>query len=161
MVANTKNAEIAAKLNETRGSLVAFFDQLEGDDWETAVYDEGAHWTMTDILRHLVDAEKGMLGMMMQWQQGNDPVPPDFDLERWNNRAIQKTADQSPSDLLSKLKENRSNLLSFVDTIQEEDWGKTGRHGSLHIMSIEEVCHLIADHELSHLAVMEGILGTA
>jgi len=150
-----KNVEIAAKLNEERASLLAFFEQLENEEWETAVYHEDTTWTITDILRHLVDAEKGMTGMIMQWQQGKNPVPADFDLERWNNRVVQKAAEKSPAELLDELKLNRINLLSFIDTIQEGDWAKQGRHGSLRIMNIEEVCHLIGDHELSHLAVMQ------
>ncbi|MAU00818.1 MAG: hypothetical protein CL608_27040 [Anaerolineaceae bacterium] len=157
---NKKNVEIAAKLNEERASLMAFFEQLEEDDWETAVYDEDTTWTITDILRHLVDAEKGMTNLIMQWQQGKNPVPADFDLERWNNRVIHKAADKTPAELLDELRENRINLLSFIDTIHEEDWGKQGRHGSLRIMTIEEVCHLIGDHGLSHLQVMKEALAT-
>lgn len=152
---NEKNMAIAEKLNEERTALMAFFEQLDDKDWETAVYHEETHWTITDILRHLVDAERGMTGLMMQWQQGKDPVPADFDLARWNNRVIQKAAEKSPDELLTELRENRINLLSFIDTIQEDDWGKQGRHGSLRIMSIEEVCHLIGDHELDHLQVMK------
>ncbi|MEZ4590398.1 MAG: hypothetical protein R3D55_04555 [Chloroflexota bacterium] len=65
---------------------------------ETAVCHEDTTWTITDILRHLVDSENGMTGMMMQWLQGKDPVPADFDLERWNNRAIRKTAEKAPQN---------------------------------------------------------------
>ena len=152
---NKKNVAMAAKLNEERAALMAFFEQLEDAAWETAVYHEGTTWTITDILRHLVDAEKGMTGMMMQWQQGKNPVPADFDLERWNNRVVQKAAEKSPAELLDELRLNRINLLSFIDTVQEDDWAKQGRHGSLRIMNIEEVCHLIGDHEQSHLAAMK------
>lgn len=152
---NKKNVAMVAKLNEERTALMAFFEQLEDAEWETAVYHEDTTWTITDILRHLVDAEKGMTGMIMQWQQGKNPVPADFDLERWNNRVVQKAAEKSPAELLDELRLNRINLLSFIDTIQEDDWAKQGRHGSLRIMNIEEVCHLIGDHELSHLAVMK------
>ncbi len=155
----TKNVEIATKLNEERATLRAFFDELDDDDWDTAVYDEDTTWTVLDILRHLVDSEKGMTRLMMQWQQGNDPVPADFDLTRWNNRALEKTAEKSPEELLQALRENRIDLLSFIDTIQEEDWARQGRHGSLRIMTIEEVCHLIADHELDHLRVMQEAVG--
>ena len=152
---DSKKTEIVNKLNATRSALLAFFNGLEEWAWGTAVYHEETNWTISDILRHLVDAERGMTGLIAQWQQGKDPVPPDFDLARWNNRAIQKTAEKSPDELLTELQENRRNLLNLVETIQPADWAKQGRHGSLHIMSIEQVCHLIADHELAHLAVME------
>lgn len=153
-----KKLEIVKKLNDERQSSSLFFDQLEDNAWETAVYHEETQWTITDILRHLVDSERGMTNMMMQWQQGNDPVPPDFDLARWNNRVVQKSANKSPEELLENMRANRIDLLSFIDTLQDEDWEKKGRHASLRIMSIEEVCHLIADHERDHLRVMQEVL---
>jgi hypothetical protein len=157
-MSDRKNVALAIKLNEARAKLMAFFDGLEEVDWKTAVYHEDTTWTITDILRHLVDSERGMTSMMMQWQQGKDPIPPDFDLARWNNRAIQKTAEKSPDELLTEYRQNHINLLSFIDTLQEEDWARQGRHGSLRIMNIEEVCHLVADHELDHLRVMQEVL---
>ena len=158
-MADKKKMEIVEKLNEERAELLQFFEGLTDDDWETAVYDEEAHWTVADILRHLVDAEKGMTGLITQWQQGRDPVPPDFDLARWNNRVIQKAAEKSPDELLAELRQNRINLLSFIEILQPEDWTKRGRHGSLQILSIEQVCHLIANHELDHLKVMRESVG--
>ena len=155
-MATEKKAAIVTKLNKERATLLAFFESLDEAGWQTTVYHEDSTWTFGDILRHLVDAERGMTGLMRQWQQGNNPVPADFDLARWNHRVIQKTADKSPTELLSELRENRSNLLNFIETIQPDDWEKHGRHGSLRIMTIEEVCHLIADHELSHLNVMQA-----
>ncbi len=152
---NDKKAVILSKLNEERADLRTFLDGLTVDEWQTAVYDEDAKWTLADIVRHLVDAERGMIGMMQQWQQGKDPVRPDFDLARWNARVVQKAAEKSPAELLTEMAQNRANLLAFIETIQSEDWAKKGRHGSLRIMTIDEVCHLIADHELSHLEVME------
>lgn len=154
-MADQKNIEMATKLNDARAELMAFFDGLDEAKWETAVYHEETTWTITDILRHLVDAERGMMGMMMQWQRGKNPVPPDFDLERWNNRAIEKSAEKNPNELLAEFRKNRIDLLSYINTIKPDDWEKQGRHGSLRIMSIEEVCHLIANHEMDHLRVMK------
>lgn len=154
-----KKVEIVEKLNDTRQQLMAFLDGLDDVGWETAVYGEDATWTITDILRHLADSERGMTGMMMQWQQGKDPIPPDFDLERWNNRVIQKAAEKTAEQLLADMQENRTNLLNYISTLQDEDWLKRGRHASLRIMSIEEVCHLIANHEMDHLRVMQEVAG--
>lgn len=158
-MADRKNVEMATKLNDAQSELAAFFDGLTEADWETAVYHEETTWTIADILRHLVDSSRSMTNMMAQWQHGKDPVPADFDLTRWNNRAIEKSADKSSEDLRAEYRQNRINLLSFIDTLQDEDWEKQGRHGSLRIMSIEEVCHLVADHELDHLRVMKEAVG--
>lgn len=152
---NDKKAEILIKLYEARTALLDFLTGLTSVGWQTAVYSEDANWTFADVLRHLVDAERGMTNLMQQWQQGKDPVPPDFDLTRWNAHVVSKAAEKSPAQLLAEFGLNRQQLLAFIETLQPEDWDKKGRHGSLRIMTIEEVCHLIADHEMSHLAVMK------
>lgn len=156
-----QKAEIVAKLVDTRSKLEAFLGRLDEASWETAVYHEDTTWTVTDIMRHVVDSERGMTNMITQWQQGKDPVPADFDLARWNNRVVQKAAEKTPSDLLTDLKVNRQSLLNVIDNLQPDDWGKQGRHASLRIMSIEQVCHLIADHEADHLAGIQEALGVA
>ncbi|MCP4416568.1 MAG: DinB family protein [Chloroflexi bacterium] len=152
---DSKKEAILSKLNSERTDLEAFLDGLTAVAWQTAVYSEDITWTFVDILRHLVDAEQGMIGLMRQWQQGKNPVPTDFDLARWNARVIHKAAEKSADELREEMVANRANLLTLIAAFQPEDWAKKGRHGSLRIMTIEEVCHLIADHELSHLAVMK------
>jgi hypothetical protein len=88
---------------------------------------------------------------MAQIKGGGEGVPPDFDLARWNKRVVDKLSDKRPEELLAGMAENRSALFAFMDTLDEADWDKKGRHASLQVMSIEEVCHLIADHEALHL----------
>jgi len=55
--------------------------------------------------------------------------------------------------------DSRRALLGFIDSLEESDWDKKGRHASLKIMTIEEVCHLIADHEALHLTGVREALG--
>ena len=85
-------------------------------------------------------------------QAGGEGVPPDFDLTRWNRRVVAKLQDKGPADLLAGMAANREALFAFMDTLADDDWAKEGRHASLHILSIEQVCHLIADHEKAHIA---------
>lgn len=154
-MSETKKNEIREKLTGVRQELLTFLKGLSEDQWGTTVFAEDQEWTITDLLRHVVQAEADMTGLMKQYQRGEDPVPPDFDLERWNARTIRKRQEETPAELMDHLKENRAELFEFIDTIQPEDWKKKGRHGSLRILTIEEVCHLIADHEKSHLEQMQ------
>ncbi len=110
-------------------------------------------------MRHLVNAEKGMTGLITQFQQDNNPVPLDFDREHYNQRIIQKTKEKNPAALLAEFEENQVVFLAVLDSIQEEDWQKNGRHASLRIMTIEEVCYLIPDHEHTHLEHIKAALG--
>lgn len=143
---------IIQKLQTNRDALLSFLQSLDETEWETAVQSEDAEWAISDIVRHLVNAEKGMTGLIVQFQQGKDPVPPDFDRERYNKRIVEKTKDLTPVQLMEAMVENRTKLLAVIETLNEEDWQKKGRHASLNIYTVEEVCHIIADHEALHLA---------
>lgn len=149
---------IVQKLNDTREPLFAFLQDLNEAQWETAVQSEDAEWTISDMVRHLMNAEKGMTTLIIQFQQGKDPVPPDFDRERYNKRLVEKTKELTPDELLATMHDNRTKLLSFIDTLETDDWQKKGRHASLNIYTIEEVCHIIADHEALHLSDMQKAL---
>ena len=54
------------------------------------------------------------------------------------------------SDLLADLAANRETLLAYLDGLAVEDWAKEGRHGSMQMMSIEDIFHRIAEHEMYH-----------
>ncbi|NLF66729.1 MAG: DinB family protein, partial [Chloroflexi bacterium] len=108
--------------------------------------------------RHLVWAEGGMLRLMRQIRAGEEGAPADFDLDRYNAAGVNKLKDEMPADLLLRLEKNRNELLAFVESLEEGDWEKKGRHGSLRIMSIREILERIADHEAQHLADLREAL---
>jgi len=95
---------------------------------------------------------------MQRIQEGGSGVPDDFDLSRWNARRVEKTQHKTPTDLINDMATNRNNLLQFIDTLEPDDWQKEGRHGSMRIMTIAQICHLIADHEQSHLTDIQNVL---
>ena len=151
MVDDRKEA-IKSKLAATREEFLATVRGLAEEQWATKAYSEGSEWQVVDILRHVADSERGMTALMVQIKGGGEGVPPDFDLARWNQRVVNKLGDRSPQELLDGMADSRVALFAFIDSLEDGDWNKKGRHASLRIMSIEEVCHLIADHEALHLA---------
>jgi len=155
-----KKVEIQMKLTETRAALFSFLQGLSDTEWETAVQTEDANWTIADVVRHLVNAESGMTSLIEKFKMGEDPVPPDFDRERFNKSRVRKTQDVPPAQLLAQLETNRAHLMTVLDDLQPEDWPKKGRHASLRILTIEEVCHVIADHEGSHLEGMKNAISS-
>lgn len=154
----TRKEAIKQKLNETREEWLSVLNGLTAEQWQARAYSEGSEWRVVDILRHVADSERGMTGLMAQIKAGGEGVPPDFDLARWNKRVVDKLGDKQPEELLAGMAENRAALFAFMDTLDEADWDKKGRHASLQVMSIEEVCHLIADHEALHLGGIRDAL---
>ena len=153
-----KKAALREKKVNVRRELLSVLEGLSGKEWETAVYAEDTKWTISDILRHLVSAEKGMTSLIVQFQQGNNPVPPDFDRERYNKRIVEKAKEKSPTELLAEMEENQAQFLEVLASLTDEDWQKNGRHASLNIYTIEELCHLIPDHEQNHLQHIQNAI---
>jgi len=151
---------IMEKLAATRADLVKVARELDWDSWTHPVYGHGGEkeWSAMDLLRHLVWAEGGMLRLMRQIRAGEEGAPADFDLDRYNAAGVNKLKDEMPADLLLRLEKNRNELLAFVESLEEGDWEKKGRHGSLRIMSIREILERIADHEAQHLADLREAL---
>ena len=145
-----QKANIQDKLAQNRAALFTLLQGLTDEQWQTAVFSEDTIWTVADMVRHLEGAERSMIALMANIQQGGEGASEDFDLARFNASRIKKSKEQQPLDLMETMEKNREDLLVFMDSLTEEDWQKKGRHGSLHIMTIEEICHIIADHEATH-----------
>lgn len=145
-----KKDAIKQKLDKTRETLLTLVSGLTEKEWQALAFSEESDWRVIDIIRHVADSERGMTNLMMQIKQGGEGVPPDFDLDRWNRRAVSKLQEKTPQELLAGMSESRAVLMSFIETLEPDDWAKKGRHASLRIMSIEEICNLIADHEEMH-----------
>lgn len=151
-MSNERKEAIKAKLAAAREDWNATLNGLTEEQWTTPAYSEGSEWRVVDILRHVADSERGMTGLMAQIKAGGEGVSPDFDLARWNQRVVSKLGEKSPRELLDGMAESRTALFAFIDDLEGDDWDRQGRHGSMQIMTIEEILHLIADHEALHLA---------
>ena len=119
-------------------------DHLQIGDWEKTIQDEDQQWTVRQIVSHLVDAQRGMTGQISKISAGEDIIPADFDLNRWNRRAVEKQADKTPQDLIASLEDGRTALKQVVNGLSDDQLDKRGRHSSLQIMSVEEIIRLIA-----------------
>lgn len=156
-----KKEAIKGELAEARNDLIVLLQELSEPAWDMTVYSEGETWTVADILRHLTAAERDMTLLVERIRQGVGGVPADFDLDRWNARTIEKAETKSPADLQAEMNENRSHLMGVIDNIRPEEWDVQGRHGSLRIMTVEEILRLIADHERRHTADIRKTTGDA
>lgn len=151
---------ITQKLAATRAELLEVTRDLDRETWTQPVYAHGkeTEWSAMDLLRHLAWAEGGMLRLMRQIQAGEEGVPADFDLDRYNASGVKKLKDEMPAELMERLENNRHQLLDVVDTLEADDWEKKGRHGSLHILTIREILEVIADHEAEHLQDLRQVI---
>ena len=155
-----QKAKLQTKLAENRTALFTLLNGLTDEQWQTAVFSEETIWTVSDMVRHLEGAERSMISLMANIQQGGTGASEDFDLARFNASRIRKAKEKQIPELMAAMEKNREDLLAFMASLTEEDWQKKGRHGSLRIMTIEEICHIIADHEATHAHDIAQAIGS-
>jgi hypothetical protein len=142
---------VVKKLEGVRASLLDMAATIEDEQWERKVFSESEEWQVSDLFRHIVSAEHSMTRLIENIRDGGEGASPEFDLTRWNDSRVKKARHRTIADLTADLTQNRADLLEVVDTLHEDDWDKQGLHGSLEMMTIEEILHRIADHEAHHM----------
>ena len=71
-------------------------------------------------------------------------------LERFNRRSVEKRAETTIEEARAALQQTEAEREAWLDTLDEATLQKSGRHGSLHILSIEQILGVIADHDRDH-----------
>ncbi len=152
---------ILADLERARAVLNSVLDKLTPEQWAMPVQEGDAHWTAHQVLSHLFDAERGMISQAVRIAAGEEPIPPDFDLNRWNKRATEKLKDKSVAELRQGLAELSLKLKEELDKLSEAQLDRIGRHSSLQMMSVEQIIQLIGAHEIAHAEGIAAALGLA
>jgi hypothetical protein len=157
-------SERKAKLRETmqadHTASMAILARVAPEQWSMAVpSDEGAEWKARDVLAHLAVSEGGQLGQITRCLEGGVTVPDDFDLNRFNRRAVQKQAETSVTELLAVIERDYAKLLSALDSVAEADLDRTGRHARGDTLTIEQFFHRAGEHRRQHAEQLAQVLG--
>ncbi len=140
---------IKAMLNDSYAMLNAVLDAV-GDRWETPIYSDGLQWNARQIVIHLADAERGHYNQITNIAEGNDIIPPDFDIQRFNRRTTEKNAEKTVAQARDEIAQSRAALHAWLDAVDAEKLDRTGRHASLNIMSVAQILKIVSDHERGH-----------
>ena len=133
---------------------------LKPQDLAASVYGEGETlWTVRELLSHLADSERGLLGQVTRLVAGVVTVPEDFDLTRWNRGAVRKRAGMQVPDLLQQIETAFQEALGFLDGLDEGKLDLEGRHSSGKVMNAEGFLRRMADHRSEHVADIQVALG--
>ena len=89
------------KLAESRAALLTLLQALSEEQWQTAVFSEGNTWTVMTVVSHLLDSERGMSIQVHKIRKGEETIPPDFDLARWNANVEKLVGDLTPAELIA------------------------------------------------------------
>ncbi len=146
-------------LNATRETLLKIIGNMQTDDWNLQVQGEDGRWTVKQVMLHLATSETGQIATGRSIVAGQPTVPDDFDLNRYNNRQVEKNAAKTPPEILFGLAESRQKLLAFLDEVSEADLDKRGKHARGDVISLEQLFYRIGEHEAEHAELIKQALG--
>ena len=137
-------------LEESHAELVALAQRLSAEDLARPSPNEG--WTVKDLLVHLATAEPGLQNVARGMLRGENVVPADFDLDRWNQRAVAKRRDATVAELIEQFRTNRQRTLELLATIAPEELvGRRGRHPAGMDVNLADLFRIMALHERRHI----------
>ena len=156
-----RKTEWQQKLAASRAALLALLTSLQPEQWTQPVFTEGDTWTVTTVVSHLLDSERGMSIQIHKTRKGEETIPEGFDINRWNASVQKRVGNLSSAELIAGLEVTRAKTLDVMNSLQDEDWARTGRHPTRGLITIEQYYETIYGHELSHAADMKRALALA
>ncbi len=134
--------------------------RLNPSDFDLPVY--GGHdeneWHVRNVIAHLEAAAAGMLQNARAIAAGEDPVPPDFDLHRWNQSKVRKAADVPVKALLDNIERSHQKWMQFLEEIPVAHLQRRGRHALGDVLTVEGFMCRYAEHEAQHASEIHSAL---
>lgn len=149
---SSRQEAIRQRITADHAACIAILNSLTEAQWQTPVpSDEGAQWTARDVLAHLAVSEGGQHGQIVRCLKGEEPVPADFDLTRFNRRSVQKQADKSITDLLKDIEAGHAQVLATLNSVTADaDFDKSGRHARGDVITVEQMFIRTTEHRRAH-----------
>jgi hypothetical protein len=155
-------AEIRRKKEATYQDLRALFEGLDEADWSRPAHGHQDGWTVRDLLAHMVTAGSGLLRVAQLIAEGQLNMPPDFDLDRWNRRQVEKQEERTNAQLLNGLDMLQRDVLAYLDALAADDGAavlsRRGRHAVFGETTVEHILRRIYRHEREHTAELRQAL---
>jgi len=95
-------------------------------------------------------SDKGQTNTIKGIAAGQEVVPADFDLQRYNERSVQKRADASITEIREALTASKAERDAWLETIDDATLEIKGRHASGLILSVGQILDVMANHETGH-----------
>ncbi len=153
-----KIEQVKIRLDNSRRYLNNVLDQV-GERWDTQVYADGAQWNIGQLLTHIMISDAGHVKMVTGVAAGQQVIPDDYDLQRYNQRSVEKRAETSPTDARKAMEASRAELLAWLDSIDDSVLAIEGRHANMQVMPISEMLKILAHHERDHARDIANTLG--
>ena len=125
---NDRHTPIIAELDKNMEDTITFFRSLTPDELSKQVYQDGAQWTVQQVLAHFITIERSMQWLFKNILAGGPGSPEGFDVERFNRTQPRKYDGQTIDALITKFRSVRNETLEIVGSMSDADLDREGRH---------------------------------
>ena len=123
-----RRTHIIAELKKNMEDSTVFFQSLSPEELGIQVYEDGAKWSVKQVLAHFVTIEGTMQWLFKDILAGGPGSPEDFDVDRFNRSQPQKLDALSMAELITQFKSVREDTISIVRAMSDADFDREGRH---------------------------------
>ena len=125
---NDRRTPIIAELDKNLENTTAFFKSLSPDELSIQVYQDGAQWTVQQVLAHFITIEGSMQWLFKNILAGGPGSPEGFDVERFNRTQPKKYGGKTIDELIAKFQSVRNETIVIVRAMSDDDLDREGRH---------------------------------
>lgn len=151
---------IQKRLRDEGDKLLALFDGLTPEQWQTVLYTDSMTWTIKDVLAHQIAVEREFQFYGRDVLNGGQGAPEGFLIDEFNNRSVAAQADRTPAQLIEDFRAVRQDSIELVALIRPEQFVWKGQHPFFGIITTEEMFKLIYRHNMMHMRDIRHVLGT-
>ena len=146
-----RRTHIIAELEKNLEDSIAFFRSLSPDELRIQVYQDGAKWTVQQVLAHFVTIERAMQWLFKDILAGGPGSPEDFDVDRYNRRQPKKLDGLNIEELIAQFKSVREDTISTVKGMSDADFDREGRHAFHGHGKLERFIQWVYEHVHIHM----------
>ena len=146
-----RRTHIIAELEKNMEDSIIFFQSFSPDELGTQVYQDGAKWTVQQVLAHFVTIERTMQWLFKDILAGGPGSPEDFDVDRFNRSQPKKLDGLSVDELIAQFRSVREETISIVDSMSDADFDREGRHAFHGHGKLERFIRWTYEHVQLHL----------
>jgi hypothetical protein len=145
-----RQTEIITALQKSADETVKLYTALTPEQLQVPVYSEDVHWTVRQVLAHLVTIEKTMHWLFRNMLDGGPGSPEDFDVDRFNRSQPQKLDHLPMPELIRQFTTVRQETIAIAANMTEADFDREGRHVFLGHDRLERFIRWAYEHARLH-----------
>ena len=123
-----RRTSIIAELENNLEDTLAYFRSLSPEELSIQVYQDGAQWTVQQVLAHFITIERSMQWLFKNILAGGPGSPEGFDVERFNRTQPKKYDGKTIDALITEFSSVRNDTIQIVGSMSDADLDREGLH---------------------------------